>query len=283
MKKPSKTEIRRIKIIEILVRGINYHYLNVIYPPNVIIHNPFTATNLFIEALNSYSDALTQQDIIKIRSSYFRGRDDPDLEKKISIEVSKTLRSLEEDGIITRTPVKISNTKGPAQNIVRLNTSPNTLYKILKEYNNPLFEGSDNYVNFLNLIHSKYYKNLVNMDLVNDLTSLLGFYLSKEDKNKIFCMVTASPRALYKLFSMAYEGVPTIPIFPKGATSENKKAWLYQNIELDFLNDYYKHLINDKYDIQADIKVKFKNNNLEEVFNFSENKIMFYVPEGGII
>ena len=94
MRKPTKEEIRRIYIIEVLLGDPTFNIIGINYD---LIKKEF-------KGVLSQKDIITL--LINLRSSRENmSKEDPSVEKKITILVSKTLRSLEEDGIITRTPV----------------------------------------------------------------------------------------------------------------------------------------------------------------------------------
>ena len=281
MRKPTKEEIRRIYIIEVLLGDPTFNIIGINYD---LIKKEF-------KGVLSQKDIITL--LINLRSSRENmSKEDPSVEKKITILVSKTLRSLEEDGIITRTPKKIPGKRGPAQFYINLNQNPETLYKILKEYDNPLFMGFEWFFKH-NLVNSQYYNNIVNFKLINDLISSLPLpldndpsdffleddldvwlngnmvFLDEKEIKAIYHITKTSPGALKTLFENTYEN----KILDKQGLMgiDEYKTSLIQEIHLNFINDIFHAMEPSDYKVDISISAIFKDNDDKEFFRFSNS------------
>lgn len=254
MKNPNKNEVRKAYILDILVR------------------------------IEDKSLTTSQRDIVKkVCIEAVKCDKNKGLDKKVNIFVSKTLKALEDEGIIIKTPLKIKGKRGPAQNFIRLNRTLESLYKILKAYDEALFtDYRYSLVLKYNLLISEYYKSLVNMGLVDKLTSLSGLPFTEEDKKLIYNLIKVSPSVLQLLFYEVYDREDfTYVVKPGGGykksfeKDEREKKRLKEEfiklIQVDLIVNVFRESYVPGHNIEVDIKAKFKDKDGKEIFNFSNH------------
>lgn len=256
MKKPTLEEIRRANILDNLIHYKEYDE----------------------EKKKAYfKDKVSQKEIGRLVNWFFidKGKDpyDPINWPVKPIQISKTLKSLEEDGLIIREPQKTPG-KGPAQNLISLIKNYTTLNKIIKEYNNPTFEYHYRVLLGINLLNSHYGYDLVNMDLVEAI--LKGPYqdlsMEPEEKIRLLDLIKISPSALFTFIDPYSDTFLTshIDYFKEeGVKIEQfKKAlflFLLNAVGRDFT---YLSPHSTPWKIDYEIKVKFSDWEKEDKINY---------------
>lgn len=141
-----------------------------------------------------------QKEIIR-RLNWYNNQGEPDNEDKITpVMVSKTLTSMEEEGIITREQLPDPEGKKPPQKVNYLKYDYETLFLILKAfYIEDFGEFLTNSFN-LNFVRSSYAKSIINMDLVKYFDDRLYLNLTKEEEDILLNIIKTSPLALRYIF-----------------------------------------------------------------------------------
>lgn len=182
MRKVTKEEKRRGYILDIIIRY-----------PKIYDHGG----ELYGEFKNKKP---TQKDIVKIM--LMECANNPSNEKKINLIVSKTLKSLEDDEVITRTPIKIPGVRGPAQYEITINNTIKALNQILYAYGGPFYTTTLPFLPELlvDLVKSDYYKSVMSKERFNELINLSELLFTEDDKELIFKIILVSPQALKTFF-----------------------------------------------------------------------------------
>ena len=296
MSKPKIKDSRRAYVLDIILRFEPEHKTGI--PQKRI------TKRVLVENINY---KIKTKDIKKDHNVDYKDQK-LEIKRKVNIAVSKTINSLERDGIITVTSPRVPGKRGANPNIISLNKTPEALYKILKCYEgNLLGEGiwGDRFSLPLkyNLLISNYYKDLVNEDLVNELTKLSELPFTDEDKELIYYLISSSPEALTSLFYQAYERGSYINYNKHKSEALNEtmqkiyaldggerfKRGFIEEIQTDFIKTVFTHHNLPKFSIEAGIEVKFKDNKGKLVYTFSnkstadlEDSQIIY-PYGGFI
>ena len=273
MSKPRIKDIRRAYVLDIIIRGdpenetgisqkeINKRVLNEQYKENI---------NKLFE---------------KGRKTIFKGKE---LEKKIYVAVSKTVNSLEKDGIINITSLRTPG-KGGAENIIKLNTGLKAfynllkVYKTLKAYNEEQYLP-DFYLGFTisifetNLLISGYYKKIVNKELVNKLTSLSWLPFDEKDKELLYYLIMNSQEALESLFNEVYTHdfklkTENLNDYEKRVikldNAEDYKIKFIKRIQVNFIKVIFNNLELPNFNIEGNINVKFRDEKDNLIYSFS--------------
>lgn len=213
-----------------------------------------------------------------------------DTERKLTTALSKTVNSLEQDGIITITPLRVPGKRGAHQNVIKINKTPEALYKILKGYDEAILGGGlegarSSFVFKHNLLTSEYYKSLVNMDLINELISLSDHPFNDKDKELIYYLILSSPGALKRLFFEVYDrriylksyvnkyGKEAAKEFIQSGMGEFFKSHFINSLQVDFIKEVKEYHNIPNFNIEININVKFKDEDGKKVYEFS-NDIM---------
>jgi hypothetical protein len=259
MSKPRIKDIRRAYVLDILIR-FESKYENGI-PQKMITER------VLIENENINDKIETQKDEIK---------------RKVNIAASKTINALERDGIITVTSPRVPGTRGANPNIISLNKTPEALFKILLAYDEDLLgEGlagsRPTLVYKYNMLISDYYKELVNMELVKELTSPSMLPFNEKDKKLIYHLIMSSPEALKSLFLMErFNELGKLTDFEKYLVLEEgeevfKKRFM-ASIQINFIRTVAEYYDIPNFNIEININAKFKDKDTKkEVYEFSNN------------
>lgn len=257
MSKPKIKDIRRAYVLDIIIR-FEPQYKNGI-PQKMITER------VLIENINDKIE--TQKDEIK---------------RKVNIAVSKTINSLEQDGIITVTSPRVPGTRGANPNIISLNKTPEALFKILLTYDEDLLgEGlagsRPTLVYKYNMLISDYYKELVNMELVKELTSPSMLPFNEKDKKLIYHLIMSSPEALKSLFLMErFNESGKLTDFEKYLVLEEGEEVLKKrfmaSIQINFIRTVAEYYDIPNFNVEININAKFKDKDTKkEVYEFSNN------------
>lgn len=259
MSKPRIKDIRRAYVLDILIR-FESKYENGI-PQKMITER------VLIENENINDKIETQKDEIK---------------RKVNIAASKTINALERDGIITVTSPRVPGTRGANPNIISLNKTPEALFKILLAYDEDLLgEGlagsRPTLVYKYNMLISDYYKELVNMELVKELTSPSMLPFNEKDKKLIYHLIMSSPEALKSLFLMErFNELGKLTDFEKYLVLEEGEEVLKKrfmaSIQINFIRTVAEYYDIPNFNIEININAKFKDKDTKkEVYEFSNN------------
>lgn len=259
MSKPKIKDIRRAYVLDILIR-FESKYENGI-PQKMITER------VLIENENINDKIETQKDEIK---------------RKVNIAASKTINALERDGIITVTSPRVPGTRGANPNIISLNKTPEALFKILLAYDEDLLgEGlagsRPTLVYKYNMLISDYYKELVNMELVKELTSPSMLPFNEKDKKLIYHLIMSSPEALKSLFLMErFNELGKLTDFEKYLVLEEGEEVLKKrfmaSIQINFIRTVAEYYDIPNFNIEININAKFKDKDTKkEVYEFSNN------------
>lgn len=250
MKKPTLEEIRKSKILDILV---TYREFNK------------------EENKAYFKDKVSQKEIGRHLNWLYidHEKEDPTDPKNWPvkpIQISKTLKRLEKDGLIIKEPHKTPG-KGPAQNLIFLKKDYETLYKVIKEYNNPTFEYHYRGLLGINLLNSPYGYELVNMDLVDTvLKEYKGLLLESKEKKRLLDLIKISPSALF-----VFIDGPKSEFMKSNleylSNEENKKAlflYVLDGVGRDFT---YLSPHSTPWKVEYETKVKFSDWETEDKIN----------------
>jgi len=274
MSKPRIKDIRRAYVLDILIR----------FAP------------LMEEA---YPEGFPQKEIvIKINEQLYtvnpigkgeralRWETKEEFERKLITAVSKTVNSLEKDGIISISSLRTPGKRGGHQNLINLNETPEALYNILKAYDETVLGGSHegitlSFVCKHNLLTSEYYKSLVTMELVNSLTNLSELPFTDKDKELIYYLILSSPEALKILFFEVYERGSYTNKYDSEALNEFQKHLFERDggesiknnfidsLQVDFIKEVKEYYDIPNFNIEININVKFKDEDGKKVYEFS--------------
>lgn len=138
--------------------------------------------------------------------------------------------------------------------------SSETLYKILKEFNNPSL--SRNFIEELNkdLINSKYCKKLVNLNLVKKLE----FYkesLTNEEMSFVLILIKISHSALLKVLKRIYSDKVWDSVLPKGPFLMDLQFLAYKDISKRYRAEETKtftppYPVNFKFEIKTSLETE---------------------------
>ncbi|HNS24549.1 MAG TPA: hypothetical protein PKK85_00565 [Methanobacteriaceae archaeon] len=248
MKKPTLEEIRRALILD-----------------NLITYREFNKN----ENKAYFKDKVSQKEICRLVNWYYVDHEtkdpaDPKNWPVKPIQISKTLKGLEKDGLIIKEPYKTPG-KGPAQNLIFLKKDYDTLFKIIKEYNNPIFEP--HYRGYLgdHLLNSPYGYELVNMDLVEAvLKEYKNLNLEPIEKKRLLDLIKISPSALFTFIEAPYSDEllkPYLEGFKKKYLNNEqiKKAlflYILNGVGLDFT---YRNPHSTPWKVEYEVNIKFSN------------------------
>ncbi len=250
MKKPTLEEIRRSKILDILV---TYRYFDK------------------KEKIAHYKDKVPQKEVGRHINWFYIDKEADPLDTKkwpvTPLVISKTLKGLEKDGLIIKDHHKTPGKKGPAENLIILKRDINTLYKIIKEYNNPTFEYHYRGLLGINLLNSPYGYELVNMDLVDTvLKEYKGLLLESKEKKRLLDLIKISPSALF-----VFIDGPKSEFMKSNleylSNEENKKAlflYVLDGVGRDFT---YLSPHSTPWKVEYETKVKFSDWETEDKIN----------------
>lgn len=212
-------------------------------------------------------DFISQKDIV---TTIYEEEGSNEAEKKnINLWVSKSLTMLEMADVIVKTPLKIPGKRGPAQNMISLNKTPDALFLILT------LQSGHEYTT--NLINSSYYKEMVTLYLVKDFCSQYHFYFTEDDLKMIYEIVKISPRALKTLFYHELDVKRDSQQKLNNQLDEDEEfrkyhsqRFIFKFIQLKFIEElldpFKKGYPYDKA-VKIDIKVDFEDDNLPKISN----------------
>lgn len=279
MSKPRIKDIRRAYVLDILLRFAPL--MEEAYPEG------FPQKEILIKII----EQLYNVNIIrKYENGEFKPKEPKEsreeFERKLITAISKTVNSLEKDGIINITSLRTRGKRGAHQNIINLNESPEALYSILKAYDEAVLggglEGGRLSFNFNhNLLTSEYYKSLVTMELVNSLTNLSELPFTDKDKELIYYLILSSPEALKILFFEVYERGSYTNKYDSEALNEFQKHLFERDggesiknnfidsLQVDFIKEVKEYYDIPNFNIEININVKFKDEDGKKVYEFS--------------
>lgn len=278
MRNPTIKDVRRVYVLDILIREDHKHEKGISQKEI----SKRVVREIYDEKTNSVINHKVKTD--------FRGKE---LEKKIYTAVSKTVNSLERDGIITIRSLRTPGKRGAHQNVITLNKDLKSFYMLLKVYQTlKAYTDSQPYntnislgISVLenNLLKSEYYNNIVNRELVDKLTSLSWLPFNGEDKNLFYYLILVSPEALGNLFSEVYTD-DFILLTEKEANNEQQKMYIeydrgesYKEKFIDRMQlNIIKMIFNSReipnFNLEGNINVKFKDNQGNVHCSFSNKR-----------
>lgn len=278
MRKPAIKDIRRAYVLDILLRFAPV--IEGAYPEG------FPQKEIVIYIIEQqYGIKIVDKGVNGEYEIVFDRERGDDLERKLITAVSKTVNSLERDGIITITSLRTPGKRGAHQNIININKTPEALYKILNMYDKSLLGeglvGERFSFNFkFNLLTSEYYKGLVNMDLVNELTGSSELPYNEEDKILIYHLILASPEALKSFLSETYGISSYFKFYDKDHLNDYLKSQIEMDggeslknsfigsIQVDFIKEVKEYYNIPNFNIKIDINVRFKDKKDKTVYEF---------------